>query len=118
MDNELKILNNEDELQLQPKIQIEIGKIFADTPARCFILGTKYHTGYYGCGRCTTSGQLKKNRTCFPEPRRTDENFILKSQKEHHKKDIQWIRELDLKPISQVPLDAMHLVYLGVMKKM
>lgn len=104
----------------QQKYVICLGKVFADTPARCFLLGTKYHTGFCGCGRCTTHGIFKKNRTCFPElesTRRTDESFALKTQIEHHNKDNKWVSDLNLKVISQVPLDVMHLVYLGVTKK-
>lgn len=70
--------------------------------------------------RCTTHGSFKKNRTCFPEfsaPLRTDEDFTLQLQKEHHKYNSILITALDVKAITQVPLDVMHLVYLGITKK-
>lgn len=71
----------------------------------------------------TTHGIFKKNRTCFPElesmrRRRMDESFTLKTQKEHHNKDNKWISDLNLKPITQVPLGVIHLDYLGVTKKL
>lgn len=48
---------------------------------------------------------------------RTNESFKNRTQPEHHrcKNDIE--EQLDLKCIAQVPLDAMHLVYMGVTKK-
>lgn len=106
--------------QTLERVQLEMGNVYADTPARCFLLGTKYHSGYYGCGRCETHGSFKKNRTCFPEvsaPRRSDASFALKLQVEHHKNDSILVSALGIKAISQVPLDAMHLVYLGITKK-
>lgn len=116
-DNNLQLWNEENE---ETKIQLILGNIYADTPARCFILGTKYFSGYYGCGRCLTHGSFKKNRTCFPEMSaelRTDDNFASKSQIEHHKSDSILITALNIKAITQVPLDSMHLVHLGVTKK-
>lgn len=63
----------------------------------------------------------KKNRTCFPEisaPRRSDASFALKLQVEHHKNDSILVSALGIKAKSQVPLDALHLVYLGITKKL
>lgn len=116
-DNNIQLWNEENH---DNKIDLELGSIYADTPARCFILGTKYHSGYYGCSRCTTHGSFKKNRTCFPElsaSLRTDDTFTMQLQKEHHKYNSILITDLHIKAISQVPLDAMHLVYLGITKK-
>lgn len=103
-----------------PKIKVLIGNFCGDTPARNFVLGTKYHTGYFGCGRCNTEGEYLVNRTCFPELNavlRTDEGFKNKIHEEHHKKNT-ILETINFKCISQAPLDSMHLLYPGVMKKM
>lgn len=99
---------------------METGNFCADTPARIFILGTKYFTGYFGCGRCNTEGEYIENRICFPEidaVLRTDETFQIKTHEEFHKRT-SILESLNIKCISQVPLDTMHLLYQGVVKKM
>lgn len=87
------------------------------------VLGIKYYTGYYGCGRCETKGKYKENRLCFPEVTatlRTDESFEKFKNgdiNEHHKHET-ILTSMGIKCISQVPLDVMHLVYEGVVRKM
>lgn len=72
-----------------------------------------------GCGRCSTEGEHLVNRICFPELNailRTDEGFKNKVQEEYHKKDT-ILESINLNCISQVPLDCIHLLCPGVMKK-
>ena len=54
---------------------IEVGKknykfqlvcILADAPARAFLLGMKYHTGFFSCVKCTVRGVYCARRVCFP----------------------------------------------------
>jgi len=63
----------------------------------------------------------KKNRRCFPKlnaKRRTDGDFLDYSDKKYHEKRtiLDSIPELGL--VSNVTLDYMHLILLGVVKKM
>lgn len=120
-DKQDKCLNvGRTDVENEPIISLEIGNICADTPARCFILASKYSTGYFGCGRCNTEGEYIANRICFPDldsNLRTDETFLNKIH-EHFHKEPTILENIDLKCISQVPLDSMHLLYQGAMKKM
>lgn len=93
-------------------------KIICDAPATAFVLSIKSHTGYFGCNKCTQKGKFIRGKMTFPEfdaPLRTDENFALQSQQEHHK-DSTPLEKISIGLVSNVPLDYMHLVCLGVMK--
>lgn len=84
------------------------------------IAGLKATTGYYGCPRCVTVGSYHNNRTCFTEfdaALKTDENFGNRTQPEHHKFTSLLESELGVKCITQVPLDSMHLLYGGVVRR-
>lgn len=102
-------------------IRINIAHFICDAPARCFILNLKGHTGFYSCTKCVTQGQYLERRVCFPEitaKLRTHFDFINQEQEEHH------IGETILKNIPNIdfikhfPLDYMHLICLGVVKKL
>jgi len=61
--------------------------ICSDAPAKSFILGVKGHTGYSSCTKCWDVGKYIKTRICFsdiPSRKRTDEEFICKSDEEYH----------------------------------
>ncbi|KAJ3661699.1 hypothetical protein Zmor_006086 [Zophobas morio] len=108
-------INNE---QFFPKIS----KIICDAPAKSFILGVKGHTGYHGCTKCMQEGEVIKSRMTFPETSnnpRTDENFQNKVDENYHKVNIHSpFERLNIGLVSQVPLDYMHLVCLGVFKRL
>lgn len=81
----------------------------------------KGHSGFFGCGKCVQEGCYLKNRICFPEldsALRTDQSFKNKDQIEHHLSDSILTNELDVKMITQFPLDYLHLVCLGVVRKL
>lgn len=116
--NDIKLSDGSD--TTGSKINIVIGNVCLDTPARCHVLGIKYYTGYNSCGRCLTEGEFKKNRLCFPDitaSLRTDESFKNRCNPNFHKHDT-ILETIGVKCVTQVPLDVMHLVYLGVMRKM
>lgn len=50
-------------------------------------------------------------------PLRTDESVCQQAQKEYHKGISPLIVRLQLKPLSQFPLESFHLLYFGVMKR-
>lgn len=95
--------------------------ICSDAPAKSFILGVKGHTGYSSCTKCWDVGKYIKTRICFsdiPSRKRTDEEFICKSDEEYHLRTsiLEQIPQLGL--VTNVPLDYLHLVLLGNMKKL
>lgn len=97
--NDLLTAANPLDHQNKQKIGVDIGNICADSPARNFILGTKHHTGNFGCGRCNTEGEYLEHRTCFPELTavlRSDETFENKIHEDHHKTDC-FLKTINLK---------------------
>lgn len=105
--------------------------IVCDTPARAFIKCTQGQNGKHACERCTTVGitfelqggvRIKLGKTVYPETmceKRTDNSFRNMIDKDHHNSIsplTKIIPEIDM--ISTFVLDSMHLLYLGVMKKL
>ncbi|KAJ8978092.1 hypothetical protein NQ317_018958 [Molorchus minor] len=80
------------------------------------------HSGYASCTKCKIEGDYICNRICFIEidtnNLRTDQDFRLKVQEGHHNGTsiLENIPNIDM--VKCFPLDYMHLVCLGVMKKL
>jgi hypothetical protein len=101
-------------------VQVAIKGFICDAPARAFIKCIKGHGGYYGCERCTQKGEYIENKIIFPlvdSQKRTDSSFRLQEHAEHHKA-LSPLMQLDIGLVSQFPLEYMHLVCLGAMKKL
>ncbi|XP_029676812.1 uncharacterized protein LOC115243756 [Formica exsecta] len=91
-----------------------------DAPARAFVKVIKGHNGFYGCERCTQKGTHPFGATIFNEidvQIRTDESFLLQTQLGHHN-GISPLTEINFPMVTKFILDPMHLVYLGVMRRM
>jgi len=100
---------------------IKIDKLICDAPAKAAVLNIMSHTDYYSCTKCTVKGANKLNRTYFTNTQatlRSDRDFLMQTQVEHHKGISLLTLIPHFGPISNVPLDYMHLVCLGVMRKM
>ncbi|XP_046554432.1 uncharacterized protein LOC124263771 [Haliotis rubra] len=101
------------------KIEVSISCFICDTPARAFVKGVKGHNGYSGCDKCLQNGKWL-NKMTFPEtkaPLRTDLQFDEMADEEHHLFRSP-LNQLSIGMVTQFPLDYMHLVCLGVMKKL
>ncbi|XP_039309950.1 uncharacterized protein LOC113004041 [Solenopsis invicta] len=103
-------------------INCRLEALICDTPAKAFVMCVKGHSGYSSCTKCQTEGEYVGNRICFPQinaPPRTDNNFIRKTDDNYHKPDItcSLLEIPHFKPVTNVPLDPMHLVFLGIMRK-
>jgi len=124
MVNELKELSKNGLITDFGKKRVVVIGFCCDAPARSFILKTKGHTGFFSCSRCTIEGVYLENRVCFPSgisfDKRTHSSFLNRSNDEYHLTNsvslITEIPHLDI--IFNFPLDYMHLVCLGVMKKL
>lgn len=118
--SEMKILEQSAiEISANVKCQVSISCVICDTPARAFVKQVKGHTGYFGCDKCVTKGVWDGKMT-FPEidaPPRIDAQFDEMSDVSHHTGQSP-IRELNIGMVSQFPLDYMHLVCLGVVKRL
>lgn len=103
-------------------IPCRIEALICDAPAKSFVLCVKGHSGYSSCTKCTTEGE-HVGRMCFPEinaPLRSDDDFIQKVDDSYHKPDItcSLLNIPHFKPVSNVPLDYMHLILLGIVRKL
>lgn len=104
-------------------IQCRLQALICDAPAKAFVLCVKGHTGYSSCTKCQTEGQYTGNRICFPQidaQLRTDDDFIRKTDDNYHKADItcSLLQIPHFNPVTNVPLDYMHLMCLGIMRKL
>ena len=117
---ELKTIQSEGVSYLDRKLRVNILNFVCDTPARAFVKKVKGHTGYYGCDKCTQRGVWNNHRMTFPEDDsavRTDVSFDeMVNEDHHHSESI--LSQLQLGMVTQFPLDFMHLVCLGVVKKL
>lgn len=103
------------------KLSCIIKLICADAPAKSFILNVKGHTGYSSCTKCWDEGEYYERRICFSDKagkERTDREFFLKSDENYHlgASALDEIPLLGL--VTNVPLDYLHLICLGVVKKL
>ena len=99
---------------------LEISCFICDAPARAFVKQTKAHNAYYGCERCVQRG-VWRDKVTFPQTDaqlRTDESFNEMSNGNHHGPTRTPLCGLSVGLVSQFVLDPMHLIYLGVMKKL
>lgn len=100
---------------------IKINCFICDAPAQAFVKGIVAHNGYSGCGKCTQEGEYE-DRLYFPEihfEKRTDLSFKDRLDEGHHKNpSVSVLEELGIGMVSKFPGDYLHLICLGVMKKL
>lgn len=100
---------------------IRIRCIVADAPARSFVKNIKTHNAYFGCERCYRRGKWYRNRVTYPIKNKADaytnDSYRQRWYQSHHK-GTSPLEILKLDMIFQIPLDYMHLVCLGIMKKL
>ncbi|XP_025407624.1 uncharacterized protein LOC112681595 [Sipha flava] len=106
-------------------IKVSISFICCDSPARAFILRVKTHSGFHSCTRCFIDGDYQKNRVCFPYSNRKstlrDHNsYINMVDDDYHTSESPSVlaKLYDFDLVKSFPLDYMHVVCLGVMKKL
>lgn len=98
---------------------VKIHCFICDAPARQFLKGIISHNGHSGCERCTQYGRYLNCMT-FPECNatlRTDDDFVRETDSDHHK-SVSPLTALNIGMITKFVLDPMHLLYLGVMRKL
>lgn len=85
----------------------------------------KGHAGYHSCTRCFVNGEYINKRTCFPFQEisckeRNHEGYVNRVQESHHVgnslSNLIPIPGFDM--VNSFPLDYMHLVTLGLVKKL
>lgn len=107
-------------------LPVVIHLMCCDAPAKSFLLKIKGHSGFFSCTRCHIEGDYLCNRVCFPYSHqkmtsRTHANYLLKVDEDHHTNSDKISIIVDIPGINVVEtfsLDYMHLVVLGVMRKL
>lgn len=100
--------------------------IVCDAPAKAFVKGTKLCTGFFGCDKCDQKGERFVDekgggRIIYSQVDglhfRSDQSFRQRLQPQHHisTTPLESLTTLDM--VTQFPVDYMHQVCLGVMRK-
>lgn len=118
---EYRVLHTEGFLFQNQRYFITIRAVICDAPAKSFVTGTKGHNAYFGCGKCFCEGDHLNHRMLFLNENallRTDSNFRNRENDDHHVSLSPFQNLPDMDMITTFPLDYMHLICLGVMKKL
>ena len=99
--------------------KLELKGLVCDAPAKAFILCTKNHTGYCSCTKCVEEGEWEGRVVFLNEsaPLRTDASFREKIQEDYHT-GTTILENLNIDMVKSFPLDYMHLICLGIMRKL
>lgn len=84
-----------------------------------WFVAPNFFSGYYGCDKCCQQGEFV-GRMTYPlceAPFRTDTDFRLQSNSKHHN-GVSPFCSLPVDMIKFFPIDWMHQVCLGVMKRL
>lgn len=117
--DEMKLLQKEGLHVGNRILPVKINKILCDAPAKSFVLCIKNFNAYHSCTKCWAERLFTKNRMTFPELHsklRTNEEFYSKADEDFHK-ETSVLCELNIDFITSVPLDYMHLILLGITKR-
>lgn len=98
---------------------VALHSFVCDAPARALLKNVKGHNAYFGCEKCETEGDWH-GRVTFQETdsqRRTNLRFDEMANEEHHLGPSA-LKPLSIGMVTQFPLDYMHLVCLGVMRRL
>lgn len=104
--------------------EVKVHNFINDIPASALVKKIKGHTGYSSCHRCDVVGETQDNGSAsavyFTKfgNRRTDHSFRNQLQPEHHNGESTITRLIYLDMIKDFPIDYMHLICLGVVKKL
>ena len=100
-------------------VSIKLKAFICDSPARCFLKCICNFNSYYGCERCTVRGVYNRGVRLvdLTSDLRTDDMFRHEQYADHQVNTSPLI-ELKFPMVSGFVLDHMHLVFLGVVKKM
>jgi hypothetical protein len=100
--------------------QVSLFSFVCDAPARSFLKCIKGHTGYNSCERCIIPGFYQNRRMIFYSstafPSRTDDDFNNMLYPDHQKGRSP-LTNHNIPCVSGFCLDYMHLVCLGVVKR-
>lgn len=104
------------------QLNMVISLFSCDAPARAFLKQIKGHTSKNGCERCTQQTVYENKRHFYPvgmaAQNRHDADFSRDNEENNHIKGFSPLLSLHIGLVTQFVLDPMHLVYLGVTKRL
>ncbi|KAL7301123.1 hypothetical protein TKK_0006099 [Trichogramma kaykai] len=127
VDDSINFVNNGIEVN-EKQYSVRIHALICDAPAKAFILNTKYHSGYDSCSKCTIEGTMFKC-VCFPLENNYIHGEIPRLRYDHEFENDAYVGTYQrassilnnipkLGLVSGVPLDCLHLLYLGATRKL
>lgn len=102
-------------------VPVALSAIVCDAPACAFIRSSKGHTGYFSCHKCHVKGVTYQGRMTFPQPdapARLDSDHVEDFSDDQHFTGFSPLRLLSIRMVTQFPHDYMHVVCLGVVRKL
>jgi len=104
------------------KYDIHVRSFIADAPAKAFLKQIKQHGAFFACDKCHTKGLYNRKAHSVSyditiQKPRTDNEFRTAMYPKHHdgKSPLQLL-QIDM--VNTFPFDYMHVVLLGVMRKL
>ena len=101
-------------------VSVKVLCFTCDTPARAFVKCVKGHGGFSSCERCEVKGVTLDGSRKFVDcevPLRSDRSFRQQDDPSHHK-SFSPLCKLEIDMVRDFTLDYMHLVLLGVVRKL
>ncbi|XP_067216790.1 uncharacterized protein [Linepithema humile] len=102
---------------------VRVKALICDAPAKAYVLQVKNHTGFNSCTKCIIEGEYIDNRVTFRDGAnktlRTTElfrNYAYNFDYQLGETILTQIPHFDF--VKNIPIDYMHLVCLGVMRKL
>lgn len=119
--NELVVLLENGITHNDVQYQIKIHSFICDAPARAYLKCTKSHGGYSSCDKCEEYGNYINGRVILNHnpyaKKRTNQSFLLQTDDAHHT-NTSPLTSLNIDMVTHFPIDYMHCVCLGVMRKL
>ena len=101
-------------------IPVSIRCIVCDAPAKAMVKMVKLYSGYFGCDKCSQHGEWYGRMTYQDAQNlnlRTDYTFRQQLNEEHHTGESP-LCQLPIDMVRSFPIDYMHQVCLGCMKRL
>lgn len=107
-------------LMCDVNVEIVITSVMTDAPANAFVKCIKAHGGYNSCPKCEVSGDSVNGRVVYPGVRgrlRTDDSFNTSTAHRSLREESPFVRA-GIGMITAFPVDYMHALIIGLMKKL